>query len=126
MLDAAKALLFFEIIDDAPLGVQIDRQGVFLYIVKKVKVKIIYAAFLELLLKNGLGIVGICNLMAGEFCGKIPAFPGIFRQDTTDDPLRFAVVVGIGGIKIIDAMVNGVGSHIPDLGLVDGSVRKCG
>ena len=112
MTDAAVLLLLQKIVDDAPAGIGIRLDGLLVHIVQQVEVEILHAALLELLLKNGGGIVAVADLVAGVFGGQIEALAVIVLQHPADDPLGHAAVVGIGGVEIVDAVVHGIADHV--------------
>ena len=66
----------FEVIHDVPAFVAINIDGAFAHVVKQVKVEIIDLALLQLFLKNLLGIVRFCILMAGIFTRQVVTAAG--------------------------------------------------
>ena len=87
---------------------------------QQVEVEIFHAALFQLIFKDGGGIVGSGNLVAGIFIGQIEALPGIVFKDLTDDPLGVSLMIGVGGVEVVDAVGNGVGGHLRHLLLIDG------
>ena len=82
---------------------------------------------MQLLLEDLCGIVAAAqNLVARVLGGKIVTVPGIVLQHPANNPLGVSVVVGIGGVKIVYAVVNGVAGHPADLLLVNAAVGPSG
>ena len=119
MTDAAVLLLLQKIVDDSPAGIGIRLDGLLVHIVQQVEVEILHAALLELLLKDGSGVVAVADLVAGVFGGQIEALAVKVLQHPADDPLGHAAVVGIGGVEIVDAVVHGIADHVRRGFLVD-------
>ena len=91
---------------------------------EEIEVKILHAALFKLLFKNLRRVIACADdLMAWILGSEIIALAGILAQDSTHDTLRFAAVVGVGGIKIVHAMFHGIGRHLRHLRLVNGAVR---
>ena len=120
MLDAAQPLLLHEVIQDAPLGVHVHLDRVFIDIVEEIEVEIVHAAPFQLLLEDGGGVVALGDLMAGVFVRKIPAPPGVAGQGAAQHPLRQSAVIGVGGVEVVDAVGHGVVHHGVHLRLIDG------
>ena len=112
MADAALFLLLQEIVDDAPAGVRIRLDGLFVHVMQQVEVKVVHAALFQLLLENGSGIVVAAELVTGVFGGQIEAAAVVVLQHTAHDPLGHAAVIGIGGVEIVDAMLHGIADHV--------------
>ena len=75
--DPALCLLFKEIIDDAPARIIINRYGDFTDVMKQVEVKIVYPAFLQLILEDFRRIVRFRDLMSRIFIGEVKGFPRV-------------------------------------------------
>ena len=112
MADAALFLLLQEIVDDAPAGVRIRLDGLFVHVMQQVEVKVVHAALFQLLLENGSGIVVAAELVTGVFGGQIEAAAVVVLQHTAHDPLGHAAVIGIGSVEIVDAMLHGIADHV--------------
>ena len=126
MAYAAALFLLDEVIDDAPLGIGVHRQRVFIDVVHQIKIEILNAAFLELILEHGGGVVGFAELMAGEFCRQIEALPRMAGERAPHDQLGQPAVIGIGGVKVVHALLDGPVDHFIDLLFIDRAVRQRG
>ena len=126
MPDPSEALLLLEIVEDAPFGVLINADGVLIDVMQQIKIEICNAAFLQLLLKDGGGVIAGRDLVSGVFAGQAPALPGILRQSLAENDLAEAAVVGIGGVEVVDAVGHGIVDHVLHLRLVDALVRTQG
>ena len=94
---------------------------------QKIEVKILNTAFFQLLLEDFRRVIAaVDDLMAGVLGGKVVAVPGVFLEDTANDPLGLAAVVGIGRVKIVDTVADSIAGHFPDLFFVDAAVGSCG
>ena len=122
MLDPPLPLLFNEIFDNAPTGIGIGGIGVLTNVMQQVEVKILDTAFFQLLVKYGRRVVVVADLMTGIFGGEVIAVPGESVQDLSDDHLGHAAVIGVGSVKIIDAVVQSVAHHFLRPRLVDAAV----
>ena len=122
MLNSAQSFLFNKIVNDSPAGISIGGVGILADIVQQVEVKILHAAFFQLLGKDCRRIIAVADLMAGILGGKIIAVPGELVQDLPDNHLGHAAVIGIGGVKIIDALLQRIAHHFLRPCLVDASV----
>ena len=80
MLYAAGFTLFDKIINDAKLFIHIGSNGVFVDVVKKIKVKILNTALFKLLGKGGGRVIVAAYLVAGVFIGQIPAVSGVAAE----------------------------------------------
>lgn len=49
--------------------------------------------------------------MSGELVGQIKALARVLLQNFADDEFRLAAVIRTGGIKIVDALRNGLRRH---------------
>ena len=78
---------------------------------KQIEIKIVHAAFDELLLENPGRIIGRTELMPRVFGGKVPAAARIFCQQLSNHDFRHSSMVGKSGIKIIDAVIHGKSDH---------------
>ena len=123
MLYPAQTLLLDKILHNMPLLVLIGADGVLVHVVHQVEVKIVHAAFSQLILENTGGIIAAGDLVAGELVGQEKAVPGIGAEGLADGDLGHAAVVGVGGVKIVYSMPDGVGHHFVHLLLVD--IRRC-
>ena len=92
----------------------------------QIKIEILNAAFLELILEHGGGVVGFAELMAGEFCRQIEALPRMAGQRAPHDQLGQPAVIGIGGVEIVHALLDGRIDHLIDLFFVDRAVGQRG
>ena len=127
MLDSAQPFLLLEVIHDTPLGVEVHFHGLFVNIVQQIEVEILHTALFQLLLEYLSRVVaGADDLVSGIFGGKEIAFPGIFTEDPTDNSFGFAAVIGIGGVKIVYTMLNGIGGHFCNASFIDAAVRMGG
>ena len=127
MANAAQSLLLLEVVHDAPPGVQVGFHGLFIDIVEQIEVKILHPALFQLFLEDFCGVVAVAqDLVAGILGGEIVAASGVVAEDSADDPLGLAVVIGIGRVEIVYTMPHGIGHHFFDLGFVNGSVGVCG
>ena len=70
--------------------------------VQQIEVNIVNAQPLELLFKNALGIVQIFAAPQRHFGGKIKAAAVPLGNDPAHEGLTLAVVIGIGGIEVVD------------------------
>ena len=70
--------------------------------VQQVEVDVVHAQPLQLLFKNALGIVQIFAVPQRHFGGKIKAAAVPFGDHAAHEGLTLAVVIGIGGIKVVD------------------------
>ena len=114
VVDPAQLPLLDKVIHAAPGAVHVVFGGVLVDIVEQVEVKTIHPAGLQLFLK-GLrkgNVDALDHLMAREFIRKIPALPGVSCQGLADGKLRLARVVGLGGVKIIHAVGDGIVHHL--------------
>ena len=125
--DAALRLLLLEIgqalVDLLPV---IMGQRVFADVVQQVEVEILHPALFQLILKNLLrhhGLDALDVLVAGELVRQVPALARIAPQGCADRVLRFAAVVGVGRIEIVDAGGHGRVHHPVQLRLIDRAVR---
>ena len=118
MPDAPAPLLLHKILDDAPTGIQIGGQGIFAHVVQQIEIKILHAALLQLPLEYRGRIVRFADLMAGILAGKQERFPRMLFQAAPEDQFRFAIVIGIRGIKVIHAVFQRVVHHLFRLRLV--------
>ena len=124
MADAAQTLLLHKVVHDAPSRVRVGPDGVLIHVVHEVEVKVLHATLFQLFLKNGGGVVGIAELVAGVLGGEVIAFPGIGRQGPAQHHLGHAAVVGVGGVEVVDAVLHGIAHHLRCQVLVDGAVRQ--
>ena len=87
MLDPPQPLLLFEVVDNAPLGIQIDLHGLLVNIMQQIEIKITHTALTQLVFENLCRIIALAaDLVTGIFGGKIVAVPGIFGQRPANDP----------------------------------------
>ena len=87
MLNASLPFLFPEVVQDAPLGVFIYIDAVFVHIVQQVEVEVFHTAFFQLRLENRCRIINLSILVTRVFIGQKKAFPRVFRQHTAHNPL---------------------------------------
>ena len=119
MLDTAFPLLLYEIIDNSPAFIRVDLDGVFVDIVQQIKVKVVHAAFFELFFKDRGGIVAAAELMPRILGGKVITLSGIAGQRSPNHLFRHPAVIGVCGVKVIDAVGNGVVHHFIHLFFVN-------
>ena len=117
--NASVCLLPEQVIIDSVLRVQVCADVHFAYIVEEIKVEILHAAALQLFFKNFLYFGYVCQIITGEFIGKIERIPRIGTQRISHHDLRAAVVIPVSRVKIIDAMFDGVCDHFFHSGYVD-------
>ena len=93
---------------------------------QQVEIEVAYPALFQLLLKDGGGAAPGGGHMAGKLRGQQIALAGIIRQDAAHDALGFALVVGVGGVEVVQAVLHGIVHHFTRFGLVHpaGTVRK--
>ena len=87
MTDPSVFLLLQQILADTVPGIQI---GVYIHladIVKKIKIKIFYAAFFQLLFKNLLYLIHIGEIVSRKLIGQKKAVSGIAAKGLSQDPL---------------------------------------
>ena len=60
--------------------------------------------------------------MAGEFVCQIETAAVIFGQNTAHNILRFAVVIGPGGVEVIDTVIHGIGHHFFGERFINGAI----
>ena len=107
-----------EIFQNTPLRIHVSFNGLFIHVVQQIEIEIVHAALLQLLFENGGGIIVADDLVAGIFGGQIIGRAGIFLQDFSDHDFGKAVVIGPGGIKIVDALCKCLGKHLSSCGFV--------
>ena len=117
--DAAVFLLLHEIVVDAVLRVEILLDVQLAHVVEQVEIKILHAAFLELLLKDLLDLRHVAEVVAGEFCGQIVALARVGRERLAHGELGVAVVIAPRRVVIVDAVFHRVGDHVLQLRGVD-------
>ena len=129
MPDASLCLLFQKVIQAVLFRVAVIGHGLFVDIVQQVKIEIIDAAALQLLFKHlrrlqFLHAVDI--LVAGEFIRQVPGLSGVSGQGSADRAFGFSIVIGMGGVVVIDAGRHRRVHHPVQFRLVDGagSVRE--
>ena len=120
MTDASLGLLLQQI-GNGVIGrvVQIGVDVLFIDVVQQVEVKIFGAALFELLLKDLLHMAEVGDVIAGELGGKTVAFPGILGQQLARHAFGIPLVVAPGGVKIVDAVPDGIVDHFGRLCLVN-------
>ena len=87
--------------------------------VAQVKIKIFHLAALQLLLKIACHIRFLFQIPHGKLAGKVEAFSRVFFHCLAQKRLRLMPVIRIGGIKVIDAVLDGVIDHLFRLFHVD-------
>ena len=108
-----------------------DAQGLGLVVaglvqgVHQVKIEIVHAQTFLLVGKDALGLVQALALPQGQFGGQVKTFPGPFGNDPAYKGLALTAVVGVGGVKVVDARVPGGVEQGFGPGLVDPALR-CG
>ena len=112
MPDPAVLLLFHQILEDAILRVQIGVDIHLADIVEQIEIKIIHAAFFQLLFKDLLDLAHIGKVVARELVRQIERFPGILRQSLAKDNLRLAAVIAPSGIVVVDAVRHRIADHL--------------
>lgn len=125
----AQFLLPNEEINNAELPVEIVFDGGFVNVVHKVEVEVLNAAFFELVGKDRRGVRSlglIVDLVTGVFVGEIELIPRMPRQSPADGDLGAAAVVGVSGVKVVYAVLDGVVGHFIDLGLIDVGLSAAG
>ena len=101
--------VIFDIVGPAALMDRVDQ----------IKVKIIGAAVFQLLGKDAGHIRVTFQEPAGQLAGQMVALPGIFTQRLAAEFFRHFAMVGVGGVKIVDAVGVGVVKNFPGLLLID-------
>ena len=79
MLDSAPLFLLNEVVHDAPAGILVDMDGVFIDVVLQVEVKILHLTLLQLLKDFG-GVIVLRQHMAGELGRQIKALQRVLFQ----------------------------------------------
>ncbi len=118
MPDASPTALLFEVINDPPAGILIRGQGQLADVVEQIKIEVLHPTLPQLLLEESGRIVRGGQLVAGILGGQKEAVPGIAAQHLAHNPLRQAPVIGIGGVEVIEAILQGQGHHLGHLLLV--------
>ena len=95
-------------------------------VVEEVEVQIVLLQPLPLLGVDPLCILQGVDQGGGQFRGEIVALSGVARQGSAHKRLTLAVVVEIGGIKVVDSALIGPVQHGHGLLLVDGTAFQGG
>ena len=88
-------------------------------VVEQIKVKVFHPAPLELCLKDFFYLIHVGQVVAGELVRQIKAVPGVPAQCFAQGGFGIAVVITPGGVKVVDALFDGVVYHLFHGGLVD-------
>ena len=117
--DASQFLLFHKIIQNPPPLIHIGLDGVFVHVVQKIEIKILYPAFFQLLFKDCSGIIGIADLVPGIFRCQIKGLSRMPCQCLSQNDLRIAGMIRKRRVKIIDPVLQCVIHHLEHLFLID-------
>ena len=90
---------------------------------KKIEVKVLHPALLELAFKNFSDFGHIYQIITRKFGSQIIVLPWITAKRPPDHGLRISIVISPGGIEIIDPMVHGISHHFLCLFHID--IRFC-
>ena len=120
--DTPVFLLLQQIREDVPALVFVDGDGIFIDVVQQIEIEILHAALFQLPFEHALHVIARRDLVSGELVGQIKALARVLLQNFTDDEFRLAAVIRPGGIKIVDALRNGLRRHGGSLLRVDGFV----
>ena len=131
MPDSPLRLLLQEVVQTVLFGVAVICHGLLINIVQQVEVKVLDTAALQLFFKY-LGRLQFLHamdiLMPGELVRQMPGLPGVSGKGSADGAFGLSVVVGMGGVKVVDPGRHRRVHHPVQLGLINGtgSVREQG
>ena len=112
MADAPVFLLGQHIVQNTVLGVQVGVDVQLTHVVDQIKVEIVHPALFQLLLKDLLYLIHVCQVVAREFIRQIKALPGILSQDLPHGSFRVASMVAPGGVVVVHPVGHGPGGHL--------------
>ena len=93
---------------------------------QQVEIEIVHLTFLQLLLEDVGGVVGIGQHMAGELGGQIEAVAGVLFQTGAHHGFGQVLHVGPGGVIVVYAVGHGIVHHGLRQLAVDAAVRLHG
>ena len=119
MPDAPEPLLLQEEGHDAVFLVAVCADAVFVHVVQEIIVKVVHAALFQLLEEDLARVHRLEILMPRILVRETVRIPRISRKRLADGGLRLPAVVGLGGVKVIHAVREGVVHHRVHLRLID-------
>ena len=126
VLYSSPSFLLKEVVDNAVLLVKIYGKRALSHVVKKIEIKVFYITLFKLLLKNNRRVIVGQHLMTRILGGKIVAVAGILLKNFANHYLGHSAMVGVCGVKIIDAAFYSLIYHLLGQSLVYASVLKGG
>ncbi len=103
--------LFQQVLQDAVLWVQVEVDVLLGHVMEEIEIKEVEPGLLKLLLEDLLDLLCVGRVVAGELGRDVVGAARVASQGDARGHLRDALVVGPGGVKVIDALLKGIVDH---------------